>query len=59
MSLQVCIMTPDKIFWDEKVEEVLNESGIKYLQGIRYQYQPELNKKELQKCVVDAAKMCL
>ena len=23
MSLQVCIMTPDKIFWDEKVEEII------------------------------------
>lgn len=23
MSLQVCIMTPDKIFWDEEVEEII------------------------------------
>jgi F-type H+-transporting ATPase subunit epsilon len=23
MSLQVCIMTPDKIFWDEKAEEII------------------------------------
>ena len=35
--------------WDAKVEEVLNDLGIRYLQGIRYQYQPELNKQELQK----------
>nr|AKC35188.1 ATP synthase epsilon chain [Ulva sp. UNA00071828] len=23
MSLQVCIMTPDKIFWDEEAEEII------------------------------------
>lgn len=23
MSLQVCIMTPDQIFWDEQVEEII------------------------------------
>jgi F-type H+-transporting ATPase subunit epsilon len=23
MSLQVCIMTPDKIFWDEQAEEII------------------------------------
>ena len=23
MNLQVCIMTPDKIFWDEKAEEII------------------------------------
>lgn len=23
MNLQVCIMTPDKIFWDEEVEEII------------------------------------
>ena len=23
MNLQVCIMTPDKIFWDEEAEEII------------------------------------
>ena len=23
MSLQICIMTPDKIFWDEEAEEII------------------------------------
>jgi len=35
--------------WDYEAEKVLNEQGVKYLQGIQYQYYPKIGKRELQK----------
>ena len=35
--------------WNERIEEQLAAHGVKYLQGITYQYMPVLNRKKLKK----------
>jgi F0F1-type ATP synthase epsilon subunit len=31
MNLQVCIMTPDEIFWNEQAEEIILPTNIKWV----------------------------